>query len=49
MKNTWYMLVNIDFVPFHANYASVCVVGTIYMAWNPTRVTYAGGLLFPYI
>ncbi len=42
MKITWYMLVNIDFVQFHANYASVCVVGTIYMAWLLTKVTYAG-------
>ena len=42
MKNTRYMLVNIDFVPFHANYASGCVVGTIYMAWLLTKVTFAG-------
>ena len=42
MKNTWYMLVNIDFVQFHANYASGCVVATIYMAWFLTKVTYAG-------
>ena len=42
MKNTWYMPVNIDIVPFRANYASGCVVGTIYMAWLLTKVTYAG-------
>ena len=41
-KNTWYTLVNIDFVSFHANYASGCVVGTIYMAWLLTKVIYAG-------
>jgi hypothetical protein len=42
MRSTTYMLVNIDFVPFHANYASGCVAGTIYMAWLLTKATYAG-------
>jgi hypothetical protein len=42
MKNTTYMLVNIDVVQFLANYASGCAVGTIYMAWSLTKVTYAG-------
>ena len=42
MKNMWYMPVNIDFVPSHANYASGCVVGITYMAWLLTKATYAG-------
>jgi hypothetical protein len=32
MKNTRNILVKIGFVPFPVNYASGCVVGTIYMA-----------------
>ena len=36
------MLVNIDFVPFRANYASGCVAGIIYMAWLLTKAIYAG-------
>jgi hypothetical protein len=36
------MLVKIDFVLFPANYASGCAVGTIYMAWTLTKITYAG-------
>jgi len=36
------MLVNIDIVRFPASYASGRAVGTIYMAWSLTKVTYAG-------
>ena len=42
MKNTWYMPVNIDFVPFLVNYASDYAAGTTYMAWSLTKVTFAG-------
>jgi hypothetical protein len=41
-KNTRNIHVKISFVPYPANYASACVVGTIYMAWHMTKVTYAG-------
>ena len=46
MKNMWHMPVNIDFVPSHANYASGRVVGTTFMAWLLTKVTYAGVVAF---
>jgi hypothetical protein len=36
-KNTWYMPVNIDFVPFLVNYASDYAVGTTYMALIPNQ------------
>jgi hypothetical protein len=42
MKNTWYMPVNIDFVPFLVNYASDYAVGTTYMALTLTNITFAG-------
>ncbi len=41
-KNTWYMPVNIDFVPFLVNYASDYAVGTTYMALTLTNITFAG-------
>jgi len=41
-KNTWYMRVNIDFVPFHVNCASDYAVGTTYMASTLTNITFAG-------
>jgi hypothetical protein len=42
MKNTTYIPVNIGIVQFPASYAGGRAVGTIYMAWSPTKVTYAG-------
>ena len=36
------MPVNIDFVPFFANYASDCAVGITYMALTLTNITFAG-------
>jgi hypothetical protein len=36
------MPVNIDFVPFLVNYASDYAVGTTYMDWSLTKVTFAG-------
>jgi len=41
-KSTWYMPVNIDFVPFLVNCASDYAVGTTYMALTLTNFTSAG-------
>ena len=36
------MAANIDSVPFLVNYASDCAVGTTFMAFTLTNITYAG-------
>ena len=46
MKNIWYMLANIGFVPFPVNYASGCAVGTTCTAWPLVKITFAGVSVF---
>jgi hypothetical protein len=46
-KNTWYMPVNIDFVPFLVNYAGDYALGATYMALTLTNITFAGVSALP--